>query len=213
MGTLATSSLMNGASGKMGNVVFYNVDGKTYFRQCAENPSNPMSPKQLLQRNRLLCVQTLFQSVKKCVLKDVLNLAADLEKRRSGYHLFLKLNLNAFGANEYIDYSLLTFARGILQLPYNFRLAGSGNGQAEVAWSNDREQKTAKYTDRLLVAVVYPDEPFRVMMLPCGDVVRGDEHAVIPLDERGEGAIQLYCFFADSDLQSFSDNRYFCINR
>lgn len=213
MGTLDSSSFMHGASGKVGNIILYKVDGKTYFRQCPEHPDNPRSPKQILQRRRMICAQTIFKSVKKCLLYDVLNKAASLQKRRSGYHLFLKLNTNAFSEDEFIDYSLLTFAQGSLQLPFNFRLAGSGPSQAELEWTNNKEQTTAKGSDRLLVAAVFPDEPFRVVLLPGINAMRRDEHALIPLDETVKGEIQLYCFFASSDLQSFSDDRYFCINR
>ena len=211
MGTLDPSSLMNGANGKVGNIVFYHVDGKTYYRCCSENPKNPKTPKQLLQRYRMICAQTLFKSVKKCLLYDILNRAATLQKRRSGYHLFLKLNTNAFGEDEFIDYSLLTFAQGALQLPFNFQLVGSNSSRVELEWTNNNEQTTAKGSDRLLVAAVFPDEPFRVVMLPETETTRKDEHAVIPLDETIDGDVQLYCFFANSDLQDFSDNRYFCI--
>lgn len=213
MGKLDSSSVMKGAKGKVGNLIFYTVNGETLFRQCPESPSNPKSPKQMLQRYRMVCTQTLFLSVKKCILYDVLNKAAILQKKRSGYHLFLKLNTNAFGEDDFIDYSLLTFAQGALQLPFNFRLTGWRDGQAELVWSDNGGQTTAKGDDRLMVAAVFPDEPFRVVMLPGIEAVRSEEHALIPLDEAVKGDIQLYCFFAGSDLQSFSDDRYFCINR
>ena len=213
MGKLDSSSIMNGASGKVGNIIFYNTDGETYFRQSPQGYSDCKSPKQLLQRSRLICTQTFFKSVKKCLLYDVLNRAATLEKRRSGYHLFLKLNTNAFGEDEFIDYSLLTFAQGALQLPFNFQLAGSGSSRVELEWTNNNEQTTAKGSDRLLVAAVFPDEPFRVVMLPETGATRKDEYAVIPLEKNIDGDVQLYCFFASSDLQDFSDNRYFCVKR
>lgn len=213
MGTLETSSLMHGASGKAGNLIFYTVNGKTYFRLCPGHYSDPRSAKQLLQRQRLICAQTLFQSVKKCLLYDALNIAAKQQKRRSGYHLFLKLNTNAFGSDDSIDYSLLSFCRGNLQLPFNFRLTGSNNRQAEFVWNNHDEQTTARESDRLIAAAVLPDEPYRVVLLPEVSALRRDEYAAVPLNGDIRRDVHLYCFFARQDLQSFSDDRYFYIKR
>ena len=213
MGILDTDSFMHGASGKIGGIVLYTVDGKTYFRQHVPQHADARTEKQLLQRQRLITAQTLFQSVKNCLLYDVFSLAAVQQHRRSGYHLFLKLNTTACGKDYTIDYSLLTFSQGQLQLPFNFRLSGSNDRQAEFTWSNCQEQTTARGSDRLQVAAIFPDEPFRVKILPGIDAVRKDGYATVPLEKRPGGEVHLYCFFARSDLKSFSDNRYFCINR
>lgn len=213
MGILDKSSSIHGASGRFGNVIFYTVDGKTYFRQRPQKISDKKSPRQLLQRQRLIAVQTMFKSVRNCILYDVLNCAATLQKRRSGYHLFLKLNTNAFGENDFIDYSQLSFAGGVLQLPYNFRLGSINARQAELVWLNDPEQDSGRGSDQLMVAACFPDEPFRVVILSGVSAVRQDGHAFIPLGEEAAGDIHLYCFFAGQQMKTFSPDRYFCIHQ
>lgn len=211
MGTVKNDSLLNGASGRIDDLVFYTVDGKTYFRRNCKTPANPKTPRQTLQRNRIVSAQTFFQSVKKCILYDVLNISARRQKLRSGYHLFLKLNTNAFGEEEYIDYSLMTFAQGGLQLPYDFQLHTEADEQIWLTWTDNPEQSTAGEADRLLVAAVLPDEPFRVVMLEGINAVRGDGRAELPLPTTAKGAVHLYCFFAQCGGRAFSCDRYFCV--
>ncbi|MEI3420704.1 MAG: hypothetical protein V8R91_06330 [Butyricimonas faecihominis] len=58
---------------------------------------DPQTEKQLRQRAKFPAVQAFYQSVKSGVLKDVYDLAAKEEGRRSGYHLFMHFNIAAFG--------------------------------------------------------------------------------------------------------------------
>lgn len=211
MGVLKDDSLLKGVSGRIGNLIFYNVGDKTYVRGFTKKPFNPQSPDQTLQRNRLVAAQTFFQSVKGCILYEVLNLAAREQKKRSGYHLFLKLNINAFGEGGYVDYSLMTFAQGKLQLPYNFNAGIGEERKVDLSWDTTLGQSTSRETDRLLVAAVFADEPFRVVMLDGVDTVRRGGCAQLCLPEGKQGTVHLYCFFGNRDLQAFSDNRYFCI--
>lgn len=211
MGVIKDDSILKGFSGRIDNLVFYNVNGKTCVRNATQDLSDPKTPKQLLQRNRLIGAQTFFQSVKGCILYEVFNRAAREQKSRSGYHYFLKLNTNVFGEGCYVDYSLMTLAAGSRQLPYDFTAGVNDEGQVELQWTNGREQSTALGTDRLLVAAVLPEEPFRAVMLEGVQAMRQDGHALVALPEGSRGKVHLYCFFGSKDLQTFSGNRYFCV--
>ena len=86
------------------------------------NVRDPQTEKQLRQRAKFPAVQAFYQSVKSGILKEVYDLAAKEEGRRSGYHLFMHFNIAAFGENGFIDYSLLRLAHGIQQLPYSLEI-------------------------------------------------------------------------------------------
>ena len=64
----------------------------------------------------------MYKSVKRGMLKEVFHAEAKRLGVRSGYNLFTSRNMRAFGAGEYVDYSLLVLSVGGLQL-----LAGGGS--------------------------------------------------------------------------------------
>ena len=60
----------------------------------------------------------MYKALESSLLKEICNLAARYNEKRSGYHWFLGKNMNLFGANNYIDYSRLEFSDGSQQLPF-----------------------------------------------------------------------------------------------
>lgn len=107
----------------------------------------------------MLSVQTLYKSVKKCLLRDVWNAAASIHGKRSGYTYIISQNINIFGQNDYIDYSKLQLSDGRLQLPDDFRLEQTAEQRILLKWTDNSEQQTASATDSLMLGVIFPDQP------------------------------------------------------
>ena len=103
------SSGLGHISGRIGDHIFYAVGDKRYVRRAPIKVSNPRSPAQCLQRWRQVCVQTLFRSVKGTLFQRAAGEAAVQLGKRSGYHLFLSRNINAFGEGDRVDYAKLSF--------------------------------------------------------------------------------------------------------
>ena len=80
---LVDSSLLKGFSGEIDGLIVYTVGKKTYARRKPEKVRDPQTEKQLRQRAKFPAVQAFYQSVKSGVLKDVYDLAAKEEGRRS----------------------------------------------------------------------------------------------------------------------------------
>ena len=97
------SSGLGHISGRIGDHIFYAVGDKRYVRRAPIKVSNPRSPAQCLQRWRQVCVQTLFRSVKGTLFQRAAGEAAVQLGKRSGYHLFLSRNINAFGEELMVD--------------------------------------------------------------------------------------------------------------
>ncbi|MCM1031789.1 MAG: hypothetical protein NC410_10180 [Oscillibacter sp.] len=212
MGILDPSSPLYGASGRVGDLVLYQVDGKTYFRRHPRKVGKTASEKRILQQKRMVGAQTLFLSVKKCILYEALNAAAREQHVRSGYHLFLKRNIRAFGENDVIDYSLLSLSEGSRQFPHHFHLEEGQGKQVLLSWEMQPELSTRQENDRLKVAAVFPDEPYRIVILPGVDALRKDKQASFLLPVEGSGQAHLYCFFADEAGKTFSPDRYLCVD-
>ena len=97
------SSKLRHISGRIGDHIFYAVGDKRYVRRAPAKVSNPRSPAQCLQRWRQVCVQTLFRAVKGTLFQRAADEAAVRLGKRSGYHLFLSRNINAFGEELIVD--------------------------------------------------------------------------------------------------------------
>lgn len=212
MATL-NDSLLSGASGKLDGYVIYRVGKKTYMRKLAENVSNPRTDGQTMQRAKLPGAQTMYRAMRDGMLKDVLDVAAREEERRSGYHWFLHANMNVFGKEHYIDYSRLKLTAGSLQLPFEMKMIEGDETYALFSWIDNSGSVTAQATDRLLVAAIFDDEPYSPVVLEMDRSCRSDGAGVVNLPEGTWKTVHLYCFFASETERRYSPCRYFSISK
>lgn len=210
---LVDKSLLKGFSGKVDGMIIYNVGKKTYARKKPEHVHDPKTEKQMRQRAKFPAIQAFYQSVKMSVLKDVFDVAAREEEKRSGYHLFMHLNIRAFDKDNFIDYSLLHLSSGCQQLAYSLELVGVQGNRVEFSWSDNTASLTAQASDRLMVATVFDEDPYRAVVLDDVNAVRGDCWASVALPGEGWKNAHLYCFFGTEDRKRFSASKYFKITR
>ena len=101
-----------GIRGRVGNVVFCKLNGKSYMRSLPDR-IDPNTPKQQEVRSRFRVAVRFYKKIKETPLKGILDLSAD-KICSSGYALFMKKNLKAFRANGKIgDFSQLHFSAGL----------------------------------------------------------------------------------------------------
>ena len=153
-------SLLDGMSGKLDKYIIYQVGNETFIRKRPKKVSNPKSEKQQMQRAKLPGAQTMYKALEGSLLKEICNLAARYNEKRSGYHWFLGKNMNLFGANNYIDYSRLEFSDGSQQLPFGTTMKQPQPNTVELHWTDNSSSITAQSTDRLMVAVIFDNEPY-----------------------------------------------------
>ena len=195
-----------GIKGRVGNVVFCKLNGKSYMRSVPDR-IDPNTPQQQEVRSRFRVAVRFYQKIKETPLKGILDLSAD-KICSSGYALFMKKNLKAFRANGKIgDFSQLHFSAGKRQQAYNLQGRMDEQGMVTLDWENDEEAYNFEATDRLNVVVLYSNRSFSPKLLEGLEVLRGAGKAIFPL-ERGKGVrIYLYCFFVSSDGKRFSNSQ------
>lgn len=110
-------------SGKIGNVVFVNMRGKSYVRAAPQRKKDSWSENQLLYRQRISRVSTLWRALKSEEMSRIWNSAAE---QMNGYAWFLKLNLPALEMDgTLIDPKLLKVSDGKLPVPQNLQAQGN----------------------------------------------------------------------------------------
>ncbi len=207
------SVLLQSLSGKLDNYVICHSGNKTYVRRRPERMTNPKSEGQMAQRAKLTGGQAMYRMLKNSVLKEVNDIAARENDKRSGYLWFLHANMNAFGADNYIDYSLLRLTAGSLQQVFALEMTRADEKRLELKWMNNSCTVTSQSTDRLMVAAIFDDEPFTPVMLSGVKAVRKDGYAFVNLPEGEWQTVHLYCFFGMEGGKRYSPCVYFNVSK
>lgn len=128
--------------GRIGNIIAYVVNGKTYYRRKPEKKYFPHTEKQLQQRTQFLACQQLALKVMDDINKKIWN---KLTKKMTGFNLFKKTNYHNFDhTGRIINYENLTFSKGPLMLPKEmcFIKNESVSGGLTLIWENERMKPT-----------------------------------------------------------------------
>lgn len=198
--------LLEGMSGRIGDLIVYQCNGKTYVRRMPEGEIK-MSPKMLEQQERWAGVAAFYQAVKAAGLSGGWKKAAE-GVAHSGYNLFMKRHQMVFSkTGEVADMSRLAVTVGRLGVPDGMRAAAREGETVELAWENGTDYPNAGAEDRLRVVLVEHDEGWRVEMPEIGDWRRKHCRATIRLPTAWAGAGQMYCFF-ESEEGEVSESKY-----
>lgn len=205
--------LVQSLYGKLDNYVICHSGNKTYVRKRPEYMTNPRSEGQMAQRAKLAGAQTMYRALKNSVLREVNDLAAKVNDVRSGYLWFLHANMNVFGAENYVDYSLLKLTAGSLQQVFALKMTRADERRVELKWMDNSYSVTSQSTDRLMVAAIFDDEPYTPVMLPGVKAIRKDGYAFVNLPEGEWSKVHLYCFFGTDGGKRYSPCVYFSVSK
>ena len=200
-------------SGKLGAFVLYRVGGKTYLRKRPKRREKAPSEGQARQQSKLSGAMVMYRFVKQCKLKQVFAAWAKETGARSGYNLFLSKNMNAFGQNDYVDYSLLVAAGGSLQLPNELSYCGLEGNRATFTWTDNTSGDTARSDDRMQAAVITEDEPYRIAVPEETAGLRLNGKGSVALPEGAWQTAHVYVFFSTADGNKHSPCVYFKIEK
>ncbi len=150
-------NFLNITGGTLGNLVFYNRNGKTYIRTKPGSISNPKSPAQLAQRQRMQLMNAFLRK-----FSDPIRLTfAAVPKGKAPYQTAMGYNLrNAFTGeypNQRIDKSKILLSTGSLPLPLNASLSLHPEGFV-IQWEYDFDTSGSTVGDHLVVIVLYKDD-------------------------------------------------------
>jgi len=200
------SFLLGGISGKVGDKVYYQMNGKTYVRSLPKSRQKPVSPLQKLQQERFLCIVRFCKKFKYSVIPLIWN---GIEKSYSGYSLFMKTNSPAFGKDgELMDPQRIQLSAGKLYHPYGFTARRKVGEPAvvEVSWQKDAHLGGVPLWDELLAISTDNDQYSDVQVT---GITRGSLGGSFTLPSLKAPATHLYLFFASEDRKQYSGSACF----
>ncbi|RGV36646.1 hypothetical protein DWW18_00125 [Butyricimonas virosa] len=204
------SGLLKDACGRHDGMVIYKKRGKTFGRKLPSYDGNVDSPTRAKQNARLSSVVTLYQSVKNTFLVYSWNREATNRDISSGYNLFVKENIKAFDSDYNVgDFALLKFTLGDLQIPFQFRQQQAPEGIFSITWDTTPWICDRRNKDKLILAIIYDNEPFRIQIIENTGISRNDGIANIPLEQPEATEAHVYAFFTNTDRDSFTNSLYY----
>ena len=198
--------------GKIGNSVFYRVGPITRVRSATANYTDANTTKQLENRSRLRVAIRFYQRLVEVELEKVWYLVAQ-GTGRSGYNLFMKLNMMVFKPNGKIgDFARLQLTIGRLQKVNHLVAHVDEQDVVSLTWEREESLPSAGEGDELVVVVLYADRSFSPEFVKTNGETRGDEEATFRLQRKRGTAAHLYCFFREKNGEAYSPSQYLGIS-
>lgn len=147
-------------SGKLGNLVIYQLNGKTVVREKPQWKKNyqPTALQRLYQQKFKLATATLRP------LNKVLDIGYGewVSATRKGFHLALSQTLKSAlvetEGNVKVDYEAILISSGVVSRVQNFQKAWVGARQLSLHWESQGNQGNSKDSDLSWIVVYNPHQ-------------------------------------------------------
>jgi hypothetical protein len=186
--------ILGGFSGTVGTVIGFFKHGKYFIRAKNRSHHDAGTDKQWAVRNRFKGFLTFASRINVEVIRPIWSAYGIT---MTGWSLFMKKNIAWFDKDGNIaDYSNLTLSLGVLPLPGNIVVTGSGatDGSLLITWKDNSGIDEARATDRLKVVAVNDSQPYVLSGL---DAVRSDTRVSVTVPCEAGEKLHLYLYFQD----------------
>jgi len=190
-------------SGKIGNVVFYQLRDKSYVRAAPVRKKNSWTEEQLLYRQRISKASGYWRAIRSEQISKIWNGATE---QMNGYAWFMKATMPALEMDgTLIDPKLLKVSVGKLPITQNLKAERQPDNAATivVSWLNDRHVKGERLKDEIMV-MSYAEGKFS-RVTETG-IVRGTMNGSFELPLHPTSATHVYLFMASRDREDYSES-------
>ena len=190
-------------SGKFGNMVFVQRDGKTYMRNAPTRKKDASTPRMLLNQKRFGEVMRFCGQFKSTVIPQIWNSAA---VGTSGFRLFQKTNSPAFGPDGSLrEPKLLRFSKGKLSFPQGLEAKRTAveSTTIQVNWQYDPMIGGTSLKHELMF-ISAADGKYSA--ITATGIVRGALNGSFELPEPYKAATHIYLFFTSQDRRDYSES-------
>lgn len=190
-------------SGKVGNVVFFQLNDETYVRGIPKRENDSWTPAQQSHRQRISQVSLLWLKIKYSQIPDIWNRG---DQKMNGYALFVKTNIPAYATDgSLVDARMLQLSTGRLPLPQEFtaQRTNSDEPMIAVSWQNKTQPKGERLEDELMV-ISSTGEAYTDLM--ATHICRKDLGGQFELPPINVPIKYIYLFFVSRDRKEYSES-------
>jgi len=196
----------NDVTGKVGNVSFYKLRGKTVMRSLPGKRRKQQTPKQLRNQNRFQEIRKFCNLFKHVVIPQIWNGVATTS---SGYHLFMKSNSAAFDEDGMLtDPQKIILSKGELIFPAGMEVyrTSPGSSAIQVKYETKPVISGKSSKDKLMV-ISYGEGKFSE--IKDTGITKWSLDGTFELPELDTPASHIYLFFESQDQRYYSDSMCF----
>lgn len=197
--------------GRVGNMIFYQVNGVTRVRTAPPKIRDPNTPKQQANRNRFIVALRFYQRMKDTFLPIVWQLGAK-GMAMSGYNLFMRLNISVFNERTIFDPAHLVLTLGSLPRMNKLMVKERQGNCVTLEWENSLNVEGAHTNDHLQVVALFEGRMYTPVWLKEVRAHRCEQVVQVDLGKDWKRTVHLYCFFASPDGSAYSASSYICIH-
>ncbi|HEY4787283.1 MAG TPA: hypothetical protein VIH57_14590 [Bacteroidales bacterium] len=205
MAKLSPGSALTGSSGRIGNLVTYNLKGTQVVKTLPETSKRKKST--VLQKRHIASFKiqhAVARSVKATIIDRVWS-HMTFSGGMNHYNLFIKRNRSAYGKTDHIEFpELMVISDGSLLPVADFTVKKNGKN-LEFVWKNNQSGKPASPTDRLHIVLLEYRSWLRIIDI---EVQRVECKALIALSKEDNEAVEGYAFWSSENEEMFSPSMY-----
>ncbi len=153
------NGILNGGSGKVGNVVMYTRNGKDFIRVKPNYSYDKKTPRQLAQRQKMALIHEFLQPEKELIQKTFSSDSSTRSPYQSAQSHNLKHAIAGEYPNQYIDLQKGLISKGNIPLPSEITYTANENGIC-FDWKTDTEEPYAEDYDTLMIVWKYKQSDF-----------------------------------------------------
>ena len=192
--------------GRVGNVIMYEMYGKTYLRSRPVIYKDKKSEKQLAQRQRLKLAQNLVR-----YLNDLVRITMkDISTGRSTYHTAVSMNLKeAIEGNypdQYINPEKVILSKGALTLPNSVSLKKTDEGIL-LEWSIENQSEGFNHPSDNLIWCMKDIDSFVYADYQVTTIKRHQGKTLLPVPD-SQRPVELWIMFRSADEMKISDTKW-----
>lgn len=197
--------ILGGFSGSVANVVGSSWKGIAVIKSKPLSVSNPKSPSQTAQRNKLTGVVKAARDLLAALIQPYWNPFAQQE---SGYNKFVSTNIANFANGVFTTFASFFSMRGsLLGVSLGASTAGAGTNNVIIPWTNNSGQSDALATDECVVT--YYNETQAYWVVDAGNAVRSDATITISDTRMAQNDdLHLYVGMSRPNISKISDSVY-----
>ncbi|EDM36248.1 hypothetical protein PBAL39_20234 [Pedobacter sp. BAL39] len=193
------------STGRIGNVVFYILNGKLVSRTIGK--TNSVSDKQRTVRQKMSTVIKVLSSV-----YPYINIGFEVtakKQKKNPHNIAVSLNFDAASGtypNVQFDYTKMILSKGTLQAPAEPRVELQGN-ELQFTWDDPAGPGASYASDQVMLLAYYPEIHHAVFVIAGGK--RSSLRAVLALPKlKGVTIVETYMSFRSGNQKMISNSVY-----
>lgn len=194
-------------TGRIGNMVYYVLDGENVCREIGEN-LNPPTEKQLKARAEVKMIGKFLSA-----LNAFIDVGFSTEPAKAGYNPYnfaMKYNRNSIIKGTYsnleIAYDKVLLSKGFLKPAKNL-VAARTVDSIKFSWDTDPKMAWPESTDQVMMLAYFVESKKIVYNLFGNSRLSGSDELQIPESMAGE-QMETYVSFISADRKGVADSIY-----